>query len=157
MELVLLGFSKKSPYDKECIVEFTPRYEPMFISCEMKYDPNIMIPNAVYEADVKYWSFCWWTDKETTGHCSGISQHCFPLSFISTTIEEIIEKRFDVVRPYVRFKGMVHGRIHEMKLCYPKQYEDDEPIKDTFEVGDKVIGLFKAKVTIHKNKRGAKH
>ena len=153
MELVLLGFSKKNTYDKECIVEFTPRYEPMIISCEMKYDPKIMIPKTIYEADVKYCSFCWWTAKENTGRCTGISQHCLPFSFISTTIEEIIEKRFDVARPYIRYKAKIHGRTHEFKLCYPNQYEDDEPIKDTFEVGDKVIGLFKAKVTIRKNKK----
>ena len=153
MELVLLGFSKKKPYDKECIVEFTPRYEPMLISCEMKYDPKIMVPKTIYDADVKYWSFCWWTDKENTGHPIGISEHCFPLSFISTTIEEIIEQRFDVARPYIRYKAKIHGHIHECKLCYPKQYEDDEPIKDTFEVGDKVVGLFKAKVRIRKRQK----
>ena len=153
MELVLLGFSKKNVYDKECVVEFTPRYEPMFISCEMEYDPKIMIPKTIYEADVKYWSFCWWTDREPTGNCSGLSQHCFPLSFVSTTIEEIIEKRFDVPRPYVKFKGSISGHIYEIKLCYRKQYEDDQPITDIFEVGDRVVGLFKAKVKIMGKKK----
>ena len=149
MEIVLLGFSKKNTYDKECIVEFTPRYEPMFIAAEMKYDPKVMVPHAIYEAEVKYWSFCWWTDREKTGHCSGINPSCGPYSFISTTIEEIIEKRFDVPRPYVRYKAIIHDRAHEIKLCYPKQHADDEPIKDVFEVGDRVVGLFKTIVKLH--------
>ena len=150
MEIVLLGFLKKNTYDKECIVEFTPRYEPMFITCKMKYDPKVMVPHTIYEAEVKFWSFNWWTDRDDTGRYCSINPGCCPCSFISTTIEEILETKLDVKRPFIRYRSIVHGHVHELKLCYPERDKDDEPIKDVLKVGDRVVGLFKAEVKLRK-------
>jgi len=39
-----------------------------------------------------------------------------------------------------------------MTFWYPVQDDNDESIKDVFEVGDTIVGLFKAKVKIKQTK-----
>ena len=81
-----------------------------------------------------------------------ISNSCYPSCFITSTIEEIVDIKLDIKHPYVRYKTTLGGQVFEMTLSYPTQEEDDEPIKDMFKVGDKIIGLFKAEVKIKKER-----
>ena len=150
MKLMLLNFSKPDAYNDDCIVEYTTAYKPMTISCRMKYQPELLIKHQEYEADVKLWSFCWWSQNDHTNHTTHISNTCLPYSFISSKIEEIVETNLNSKRPYVKYKTTLADQVFEMKICYPERDEDDEPIKDTFEVGDIIVGLFKAKIKIKK-------
>ena len=40
-----------------------------------------------------------------------------------------------------------------MTLNYGEREEDDQPIKDTFQVGDWICGLFKAQIKIQKERK----
>ena len=148
MKLTLLDCTKKPSSNNKCIVEYSTQNKPMIISCEMKYKPALSIKNKVYDADVKLWSFCWWSDRNGTNFATQISSSCSPCSFIVSKIEEIVEIKLDVKRPYVKYKTTLADQAFEMKLNYPVQDEEDEPIKDVFKVGDTIAGLFKAQVKI---------
>ena len=150
MKLILLGFSKQGAYSNECIVEYSTKYKPMIISTRIRYDPKLLIKHQEYEADIKLWSFCWWSSTNHINHANHISNSCLPYSFIVSKIEEILEIKLDIKKPYVKYKTTLADQVFEMKICYPEQNEYDEPIKDTFKVGDTIVGLFKAKVKIKK-------
>lgn len=152
MKLMFLDFAKPLNYEDECIVSYTSKYAPMIISCKMKYDPDLLIRRQEYDASVKFWSFCWWSDRAAINHSSHITSYCLPFSFISTTIEELLEVKLDVKKPFVRYLTTLAEQKFEMKLCYPERDIEDGPIKDTFEVGDRIVGLFKAIVKIKKPK-----
>ena len=152
MKLIFLDFSKKTTFENKCIVEYGTQYKPMIISCEMKYKPELMIKHKVYDAEVKLWSFCWWSERKNIEHGNHISNSCLPYSFIASKIEEIVEVKLNIRHPYVKYKTTLADQVFEMKLNYPVQDEDDEPIKDVFKVGDTIVGLFKARVIIKKTK-----
>ena len=154
MKLIMLDFSKKSTFENECVVEYTTKYEPMIISCKMKYNPEHLIKHKEYDADVKFWSFCWWSQRDATKHSCYISNYCLPYSFIASKIEEIIEINLDCKKPYVKYMTTLAGQQFEMTLNYGEREEDDQPIKDTFQVGDWICGLFKAQIKIQKERKG---
>ena len=154
MNLIMLDFSKKTTYEDKCIVEYTTQYKPMIISCEMKYKPELLIKHKIYDANVILYSFCWWSDRKNDRHANHISKSCYPCSFISSKIEEIVDIKLNVKHPYVKYRTTLADQMFEMVLHYPEQDEHDEPIKDTFEVGDTIVGLFKAKVKIKLPKKG---
>ena len=150
MKLIFLGFSKKTTFENKCIAEYGTEYKPMIISSEMKYDPELFIKRKVYDADVKLWSFCWWSERNYIKHANHISNSCLPYSFIVSKIEEIVDIKLDVKHPYVKYRTTIADQVFEMKLNYPAQNDEDEPITDIFEVGDTIVGLFKAHVKIKK-------
>ena len=154
MKLIMLDFSKKSTFENECVVEYTTKYEPMIISCKMKYNPEHLVKHKEYDADVKFWSFCWWSQRDATKHSCHISNYCLPYSFIASKIEEIVEINLDCKKPYVKYRTTLAGQQFEMTLNYGEREEDDQPIKDTFQVGDWICGLFKAQIKIQKEKKG---
>ena len=153
MKLIMLDFSKKKTFENDCTVEYTTKYEPMIISCQMKYNPDFLVKHKEYEADVKFWSFCWWSQKDPSSRSSHISNYHLPYSFIASKIEEIVEINFDDKNPYVIYKTTLAGQQFEMILSYGTRDEDDPPIKDTFQVGDWICGLFIAKVKIKKDSK----
>ena len=153
MKLIRLDFSKKSTFENECIVEYTTKYEPMIISCKMKYNPEHLIKHKEYDVDVKFWSFCWWSQRDTTKHSCHISNYCLPYSFIASKIEEIVEINLDCKKPYVKYRTTLAGQQFEMTLNYGEREEDDQPIKDTFQVSDWICGLFKAQIKIQKERK----
>ena len=154
MKLIMLDFSKKSTFENECIVEYTTKYEPMIISCKMKYNPEHLVKHKEYDADVKFWSFCWWSQRDAIKHSCHISNYCLPYSFIASKIEEIVEINLDCKKPYVKYRTTLAGQQFEMTLNYGEREEDDQPIKDTFQVGDWICGLFKAQIKIQKERKG---
>lgn len=154
MKLIMLDFSKKSTFENECVVEYTTKYEPMIISCKMKYNPEHLVKHKEYDADVKFWSFCWWSQRDATKHSCHISNCCHPYSFIASKIEEIVEINLDCKKPYVKYRTTLAGQQFEMTLNYGEREEDDQPIKDTFQVGDWICGLFKAQIKIQKERKG---
>lgn len=153
MKLIMLDFSKKSTFENECVVEYTTKYEPMIISCKMKYNPERLVKHKEYDADVKFWSFCWWSQRDATKHSCHISNYCLPYSFIASKIEEIVEINLDCKKPYVKYRTTLAGQQFEMTLNYGEREEDDQPIKDTFQVGDWICGLFKAQTKIKKERK----
>lgn len=153
MKLIMLDFSKKSTFENECVVEYTTKYEPMIISCKMKYNPEHLVKHKEYDADVKFWSFCWWSQRDATKHSCHISNYCLPYSFIASKIEEIVEINLDCKKPYVKYRTTLAGQQFEMTLNYGEREEDDQPIKDTFQVGDWICGLFKAQIKIKKERK----
>lgn len=150
MKLIMLGFSKQKSYEDKCIVEFTTQFKPMIISSEMKYKPELLIKNKVYDADVTLSSFCWWSNRNDNQHSTHIRNSCLPYSFISSKIEKIVDINLNTKHPYVKYKTTLADQAFDMVLHYPERDEDDEPIKDVFEIGDTIVGLFKAKVKIKK-------
>ncbi len=151
MKLIMLGFNKQSSYEDKCIVEYATQNTPMIISSEMKYKPELLIKNKVYDVDVTLSSFCWWSDKNDGQQSTHISNSCFPCSFISSKIEEIVEINLNTKHPYVKYKTTLADQTFDMVLDYPERDKDEEPIEDVFEVGDTIVGLFKAKVKIKKS------
>jgi|GEM_PF-4447166 len=154
MKLIMLDFSKQSTFENECVVEYTTKYEPMIISCKMKYNPEHLVKHKEYDAVVKFWSFCWWSQRDATKHSCHISNYCLPYSFIASKIEEIVEINLDCKKPYVKYRTTLAGQQFEMTLNYGEREEDDQPIKDTFQVGDWICGLFKAQIKIQKERKG---
>lgn len=153
MKLIMLDFSKKSTFENECFVEYTTKYEPLIISCKMKYNPEHLVKHKEYDADVKFWSFCWWSQRDATKHSCHISNYCLPYSFIASKIEEIVEINLDCKKPYVKYRTTLAGQQFEMTLNYGEREEDDQLIKDTFQVGDWICGLFKAQIKIQKERK----
>lgn len=151
MKLIMLGFSKQHSYEEKCIVEYATQNTPMIISFEMKYKPELLVKNKVYDADVTLSSFCWWSDRDSNNQGTHISNSCFPCLFISSKIEEIVEINLDAKHPYVKYKTTLADQTFDMVLYYPERDEDEEPIKDVFKVGDTIVGLFKANVIINKS------
>lgn len=150
MKLIMLDFSKKDTSKSECIVEYATKDEPMIISCEMKYKPEYLIRHKEYDADVKFWSFCWWSQRNANKQSNHISNSILPFNFIASKIEEIIEIELDCENPYVKYKTTLFGQQFEMILNYGVKDENDTPIKDTFQVGDWICGLFMASIKIIK-------
>ena len=146
MKLIMLGFNKQSSYEDKCIVEYATQNKPMIISSEMKYKPELLIKNKAYDVEVTLSSFCWWSDRGGNNQSTHISNSCSPCSFISSKIEEIVEINLNTKHPYVKYRTTLADQTFDMVLNYPERDKDDKPIKDVFEVGDIIVGLFKAEV-----------
>ena len=147
----MLDFSKEETSKDKCIVKYTTKYEPMIISCNMKYKPEYLIRHKEYEADVRLWSLCWWSQGSAKSQTCHISSSALPFTFIASKIEEIVETRLDCKQPYIKYKTTLSGQQFEMVLVYGEKDDDDPSIKDNYQVGDWICGLFRAIVKIRNN------
>lgn len=146
MKLTLLSISDINK--NRCIASFSPIHYPMTINAEIDYDPSFLIKGQTYETDISLDAFVWWSECQKASWSTSISKSCFPFSFIESTIEELIEVNLVAKYPYVKYKATINKEVFALTLHYRKKHKDDEPIKDTFKVGDRVVGLFKANVKL---------
>ena len=148
MEIITLGFKKEKTFDDECVYHFGLASQPMVFSCKMKYDPRLLKPHEVHDADVSFWSFCWENTSNPANHVTHISESIGPCCFIVSKIERILEIDLKGKRPYMTYETTLSGEKFKMTLCYPHRQKGDKPITDTFSQGDTISGLFKAEVKI---------
>ena len=146
MKLKLLDISDID--NKKCLASFSPASYPMIINVVIDCDPTLLIKGKEYEADVNLNAFVWWAECQKARWSTAISKSCFPFSFIESTIEELIDVNLKIKHPYVKYKTTINNETFELTLNYRTQHKDDEPIKDTFKVGDRVIGLFRANIKL---------
>ena len=111
----------------------------------MKYRPELFVNNKEYDADVRFYSFCWWSDRLDNDMNCYINNLLSSCNFISSTIEEVLEINTDADTSYIKYKTTLFNQVLEMVLLLPKQ---NRPIKNDFKVGDTIVGIFKAEVSL---------
>ena len=130
---------------KNKYLEFISLDTPMSIDIEKKEHLKSLEKSKEYDLDISFYSFIWYSPKDKSWSTL-INNGCVPYAFINTYIEEIIDINLNDEYPYVKFKGSINNQPLVFTLCYPKRSEDDEPIKETFYVGEQIIGLFKGTI-----------
>lgn len=145
MKIIILNVLKQNKNDEYCLVKFGTANAPMIFDCYMKCDQNIPAAPSHVEADVELYSHCFVSESMNANVNTHLMASSFPCNFISSTIEEIVELKLDIDMPYVKYKTTINGEVFNVTLIYPKQ---DEPVKDIYKVGDKIVGLFRADVSI---------
>ena len=148
MELLMMNFTKNDAYSDECLVDFSTIKKPMIISSFMKCNPKYLYRGKIYKTETKLISSCWWSEKNPKKCSMHIPNNWMPYSFIASKIEKILEINLKSKEPYVRYKTTLAEEEFEMVLTYGKQSDEDELIKDFFEVGDWICGLFSANIKI---------
>ena len=104
----------------------------------MKYKDNFFEPGKECEGDVKFFSICWSKDSD---QITNINKSCFPFTFISSAVEELLEKKVKDGQLFFKYRTTLNGYSFEMNVA---TYD----LKVNLKVGDRITGLFRAKVNL---------